>query len=105
VRLSIQDIHEAVNDPEWQQFRLSLKGLSTKDKLNKLGEYLDDVGSVGEDFESAKPYIRVQNYINALSRGGQIEPVDLELPVRRQLREAVIKRLQPLPARKERRKQ
>lgn len=98
MRLSMQDIYEAVNDPLWQHFRKSLKGVSTEAKIGKLKEYLKDVGPFdSRDFDSTKPYIRVQNYINALSRGGQIEPTDRSLSVRRQLEEVVIKRLQSLP--------
>jgi hypothetical protein len=62
------EIAEAVNDDEWQKFRLSLKGTSTETKLRKLREYLDG----GDD---TLVVIRVDNYLKALARGGQIEAV------------------------------
>lgn len=70
-------IAEAVDDEEWQKFRVSLKGNSTENKLRKLLDYYTDnmsnQGAVGvptiEDIR-----IRVDNYLKALARGGQIAP-------------------------------
>jgi hypothetical protein len=65
------EIAEAVNDEEWQKFRLSLKGTSTETKLRKLREYLD--ANTAERDENV--ILRVDNYLKALARGGQIAPV------------------------------
>jgi hypothetical protein len=59
------EVQEAVADPEWQQFRLSLKGETTKYKLAALRLYF--VENAGEAVR-----IRVDNYLKALARGGQI---------------------------------
>jgi hypothetical protein len=57
-----------VDDEDWQKFRLSLKGTSTRHKLVQLKAYL----AIGVDsYETRK--IRVDNYLKALARGGQIE--------------------------------
>lgn len=70
-------IAEAVDNEEWQQFRLSLKGLSTEDKLSRLDRYWNsecasyvtfDVHDIGD----CSICIRVDNYIKALCRGGQL---------------------------------
>lgn len=66
-------IAQAVDDEEWQKFRLSLKGLSTKEKVQKLRGYYEapaeTVGATDDDV-----YIRVDNYIKALCRGGLLFP-------------------------------
>lgn len=57
------DIQQAVKEPVWQTFRLSLRGLPTGEKLRKLKEYR----------KKHKGYFRqvqVENYINALKRAG-----------------------------------
>jgi hypothetical protein len=69
-------IAEAVDDEEWQKFRVSLKGQSTRDKLQKLREYYNDEGH-GCAFYEPHPEncdvcIRVDNYLKALARGGQL---------------------------------
>jgi hypothetical protein len=65
------EIKEYVNDNPWQGFRRSLKGLSTEVKLDELQNYLEsrttEDGFLGRDVE-----VRVDNYINALLRGGQL---------------------------------
>lgn len=63
-------IAEAVDDEDWQKFRLSMKGQSTERKLNMLEEYYN--AHVGEDEDNVT--IRVDNYIKALCRGGQLYP-------------------------------
>ena len=60
-------IAEAVDDQAWQEFRLSLKGLATVDKLARLREYF----ASGPDVPAVRMY-RVRNYLGALARGGQI---------------------------------
>jgi hypothetical protein len=89
-------IQGAVKCPRWQEFRKSLKGLSTQAKLNNLYDYTrpTDWGQNRElklypgtrtamivqfktDCECDATTRRIQaiNYLNALARGGQIEPV------------------------------
>jgi len=64
-------IAKAVDDEEWQKFRVSLKGQSTTTKLRRLKRYYED--GIGE----ADVEIRVDNYLKALARGGQIHVVEL----------------------------
>lgn len=71
-------VYESPGAEEWQKFRVSLKGLSTKEKLYCLGDYWDRHIAPGA---SAYPHkddwnlqiIRVNNYIGALIRGGQLD--------------------------------
>jgi hypothetical protein len=63
-------IREAVDNQEWQQFRLSLKGKPTEDKLHELRIYLYRDVMTAEEFKLRQ--IRVDNYLKALARGGQI---------------------------------
>ena len=68
-------VYESLDHEEWQKFRCSLKGQSTKMKLVRLGDYLmdninrDDVGEVYRKIIMC----RVDNYIGALVRGGQLD--------------------------------
>lgn len=59
----------AIANKDWQKFRLSLKGLTTQRKLDKLRRYWAQ-GVQSEERELR--IIRIQNYINALKRGGQL---------------------------------
>lgn len=68
--LSREEISRAVNNDAWQRFRLSLKGLSTRDKLYHLEGYLSRREK--EDRLTRDDVVRVDNYINALLRGGQL---------------------------------
>jgi len=70
--LRMDEILEAVDDPKWQEFRLSLKGIPTHRKLIMLDEYL-------RTHTSDVDKIRVDNYINALLRGGQLKKICNEL--------------------------
>jgi hypothetical protein len=88
MRLSKAEIDEAIADPKWQEFRLSLKGQSTRKKLDRLKDWVREEPAV----EHPTRCIQVQNYLNALSRGGQIAPVNKQDSVRAQLEEAVIRR-------------
>jgi hypothetical protein len=70
-------IAQAVDDEEWQKFRLSLKGISTRDKLNNLCEYWNQEAhndKADPDTVDCDVCIRVDNYIKALCRGGQLHP-------------------------------
>ncbi len=65
--LTRAEIKEAVADNEWQTFRLTLKGVSTAEKLDALEDWLETHKS------SRKAQVQVTNYVNALKRGGQIK--------------------------------
>lgn len=75
-------IAEAVDNENWQEFRVSMKGKSTSEKLDMLVKYYDsavealtfgpdDAKGNAYEFENIK--IRIDNYIKALCRGGQLE--------------------------------
>jgi hypothetical protein len=70
VTVGSRRIAEAVDNEEWQKFRLSLKGIPTQDKLALLLAYMDERWDGSPDTEDE--YIRVDNYLKALARGGQI---------------------------------
>jgi hypothetical protein len=89
-------IQQAVHDDDWQEFRKSLKGISTADKLDALQGYWESEAHnrtprphwlaykqgwseptdphfwSNVDIEDCDVCIRVDNYIKALCRGGQI---------------------------------
>jgi hypothetical protein len=75
-----EKVKKAVADPHWQQFRKSLKGLSTYDKLQRLGYYycdnldLDKHAGIEPCGLECDVCVRVDNYIKALCRGGQLYP-------------------------------
>lgn len=65
-RLTQEEIAVYTKAQSWQAFRKTLKGQSTQAKVNELKYYLrrsPDIRSV---------HVRVDNYINALLRGGQL---------------------------------
>ena len=69
MKLTKDQITEAIKDPEWQWFRVEmLKGSSTADKLFLLKWWLWEVQ--GEVLLRHK--IQAQNYYNALKRAGLI---------------------------------
>ena len=70
------------NNPEWQRFRVSLKGLSTKQKLDKLeGWYKRHSKPVEKQILKGTTIMKVEdgariqiaNYLAALRRGGQLD--------------------------------
>jgi len=68
-------IAQAINDEEWQEFRKSLKGQSTHQKVALLECYWIDKhkdGVVKDTHDDCAVCIRVDNYIKALCRGGQL---------------------------------
>ena len=65
--LSKEEILEAVNDEDWQVFRIDLKGETTREKFLRLRYYV-------RSHPGRKAEVQVTNYINALARGGIIEP-------------------------------
>jgi len=71
VHYGIDEVLMYVRDNEWQNFRLSLKGLPTTEKLQRLSQRRQDK----MDHLCVLPrqeQVRIDNYINALKRGGQL---------------------------------
>jgi hypothetical protein len=66
----LRRLKQYLEDDKWQIFRLSLKGLSTEKKLRLLEQYLEEKTSSIDNIERGMREIRVANYINALRRGG-----------------------------------
>jgi hypothetical protein len=69
----------AVENEEWQAFRLTLKGLSTEEKLDKLHELWDNKlrpGVLNNDHKylPRRWQVAIDNYLQALHRGGLIKP-------------------------------
>lgn len=62
-------VYRAPGCAEWQFFRVGLKGLSTRHKLWCLWKYYES-GAPGSDRWLRK--IRIDNYLGALVRGGQL---------------------------------
>ena len=67
MRLTNLKIQRAVKEPKWQRLRKSLKGEPTKIKIQRLKAY----AATSPNPEKAQ--IQVQNYINALKRGGKLK--------------------------------
>jgi len=67
-------IAQAVDDEEWQKFRVSMKGKSTRQKLDMLEQYYMDGMSRCFDASTDDIRIRVDNYVKALCRGGLLYP-------------------------------
>jgi hypothetical protein len=65
--LTRDEIITAINDPDWQAFRLRLLWLKTEQKLARLDEWL------ARQKNSRKAQVQVENYKNALRRAGQLE--------------------------------
>jgi hypothetical protein len=72
-------INICVKDESWQQFRRTLRGYPTQLKLGLLSQYVTELGDlrdVKKDIgsplwiEQRRRQWRVQNYLNALKRGG-----------------------------------
>lgn len=61
-------VYDSVSAEEWQKWRVALKGLSTKEKLYCLSWIL----TYSEGSELKLMQIRVNNYLGALIRGGQL---------------------------------
>lgn len=60
----LKKVQKTVDDPAWQNFRKSLKGLSTQTKLTKLSQWTKKKKG------SPKAKLQVSNYKGALKRGG-----------------------------------
>lgn len=70
-----EEIRRAVDNQEWQIFRISLKGKPTARKLELLRQYFEEKVN-GDVLDGTDSYddvcVRVDNYIKALCRGGQL---------------------------------
>lgn len=64
-------VYHAEGFDDWQKFRVSLKGLSTKEKLYCLATYWTSFMN-GTDRQRLLVQIRCNNYLGALIRGGQL---------------------------------
>ena len=64
--LNRKEIKQAIKDNDWQEFRLTLKGQSTKQKLRMLRQWKR------KNKNSKKSLIQTENYINALKRAGRL---------------------------------
>jgi len=65
--LTKAEIAHAVVDEGWQAFRLRMKGLPTAKKLRSLDDWL----CMNPGSRMAE--VQVENYRNALKRGGQLD--------------------------------
>ena len=80
-------VHAAVDNEDWQRFRVSLKGQATANKIALLECYMICNGHLGHgygdiDTTQCDVCIRVDNYLKALCRGGQLRAqVDLQYAV------------------------
>jgi len=75
------EIQHAIDDDRWQHLRLSMKGMTTENKLRELHAY-----RVSEMTHTGIPrvvQVRIDNYINALLRGGQLVHKDNQIVVQR----------------------
>lgn len=77
-------VYEGIGFEDWQKFRVSLKGCSTAMKLARLEwrwhyftEYCGECDAAGKLIVSEElrnlEHIRIDNYIYALRRGGQLD--------------------------------
>jgi len=71
--MTTHEISEAVEDEEWQRFRKKLKGLQTSEKLDKLYARLEQVLITSSRDVFRKYEVQIDNYLNALRRGGQLD--------------------------------
>jgi len=66
-----------VQEPDWQCFRLSLKGVPTENKLVRLAAWYDGTyngaGAFSTNFTKWQREVQVGNYLGALRRGGQLD--------------------------------
>lgn len=76
-RVSPMEVQIAVHNTEWQEIRISMKGMSLEDKYKTLETYLQRKEKENlDEFELRMVHVRITNYVTALSRGGLIKPED-----------------------------
>ena len=66
----MNQIWKAVNNEHWQSVRVSMKGTTTQEKLNTCRTYYIMYAPV--QTEEREVDIRIDNYLKALCRGGQL---------------------------------
>lgn len=64
------EVHTAIFYADWQDFRMSLKGVPTPKKLDMLDARRTNLIRSGLWVNAHQ--IQIDNYINALKRGGQL---------------------------------
>ncbi len=65
-KCSRKEVSEFTKDPVWQDFRKTIKGLTSQEKYSKLTVYL-------EYHNTHKARVQVTNYVGALKRAGLIK--------------------------------
>lgn len=66
-------VYDAADAVDWQRFRCCLKGMTTPEKLYCLDAYGKAYFVHNQDWANRKKYkCRIDNYIGALVRGGQL---------------------------------
>jgi hypothetical protein len=71
----IERVLIAVHDEQWQAFRVSMKGKSTETKIDMLKDYYEpNAEHVNGPLLDCPVCLRIDNYIKALCRGGQLYP-------------------------------
>lgn len=73
--LTQAQIAQAIKNEDWQKCRLKMKGKATKAKLRDLYDFIEGVHDESVDCGEVTARVVVLNYLNALSRGGLIEPL------------------------------
>lgn len=83
--VSPEEVQEAVKDDRWQSIRRSMKGTSLEQKYTTLSNYLlgmrlearrSGLSEEERNHMLRMAYVRITNYVTALSRGGLIKPSD-----------------------------
>lgn len=75
--LRSSEILRAIQNDGWQEFRKSLKGLATNNKLRHLAERRRRLENEGRWNRTEE--VRIDNYINALLRGGQLRQIGAQI--------------------------
>ena len=70
MKFTMQQIWDAVADDNWQRVRISMKGITTEQKLKVCHLYYIEHAS--NQTEKREVDIRIDNYLKALCRGGQL---------------------------------
>ncbi|MGL5079030.1 MAG: hypothetical protein ACRDBG_24795 [Waterburya sp.] len=66
-------VEYCVNDAVWQTCRLSMKGVNTNEKLRILRGWRAKNELANNGVVDRRCQVQIDNYINALKRGGQID--------------------------------
>ena len=67
-----KEIEQYCPDPDWQKVRLSMKGTSTQEKMQILNRWRNR-HLINQEFLPRKIEVQIDNYVNALKRGGQLD--------------------------------